>query len=340
MISFKPPVDGLAPNHYIEITKDSGGADGKRFTQPQRLLICLENDAQSFSKIGDSKEEKIIAAAIKCNRGVEAYYLKYKKDKLKEALKLLPEEQFTQIIIDKPTQANVNTLTGELDNRWKSDSQIDGHLFVVTTAKEKLNLDSIHATVINKEGSPEQENLIWAAAIASLNALHATEPSRPYSTLKVDGINSNFRSTLAERENLLKDGISTYKTNIQKNVFIDRLITTSKDPEYRSLEVKQTLSAVRYDLKNYFENRFKRHMLVKDNHPYGGAVLSPKSIKSLLVSRYRFWQSQNLVQDDGQVTQRIKVEVSAKNPTKVDVFLPLITMGQLLQTQTQIAFKV
>ena len=80
-------------------------------------------------------------------------------------------------------------------------------------------------------------------------------------------------------------------------------------------------------------------MLAKSDHPYPGPVLSPKSIKALLVSRYRLYQSQNLVQDDGSVAERIQVEVSKSNPSKVDIFFPMITMGQLLITQTQIAFS-
>ena len=78
---------------------------------------------------------------------------------------------------------------------------------------------------------------------------------------------------------------------------------------------------------------------VKEDHPFPGPVLSPKSIKTLLISRYRLWQSQNLVQDDGKVTERIRVEVSKTNSSKVDIHLPIVTMGQLIISQTQIAFR-
>ena len=80
-------------------------------------------------------------------------------------------------------------------------------------------------------------------------------------------------------------------------------------------------------------------MLVQEHHPFPGPVLSPKSIKTLLISRYRLWQSQNLVQDDGKVTERIRVEVSKTNSSKVNIHLPIVTMGQLIISQTQIAFR-
>ena len=53
MISFEEPLgDALSPNHYIEITKDRAGADGKAFSQPQRVLLCVEseNTTPSFKK--------------------------------------------------------------------------------------------------------------------------------------------------------------------------------------------------------------------------------------------------------------------------------------------------
>jgi phage tail sheath gpL-like len=208
----------------------------------------------------------------------------------------------------------------------------------VSDKVDQLKSDSKHVTLIKKEDS-EQTNAFWSAAFAALNAQYATEPSRPYSTLKVPGIKSSLKSSLTKRNAQLNKRISTYKTNIEDSVFVDRLITTYADPEYRSLEVKQTLSAIRYDLKKYFETRFSRFMLVKEDHPFPGPVLSPKSIKTLLISRYRLWQSQNLVQDNGKVTGRIRVEVSKTNSSKVDIYLPIVTMGQLIISQTQIAFR-
>lgn len=339
-MQFKEPIGGevLSPNHYIEIAKDPGGADGKSYSQPQQVLLCHQIETKPvFKKVEDDKLNKMVKTAKSVYKSVDLSSLSYQKGKLKEAIKLLPEEQFTQIALDNPTQENISALTEELDARWKSDSQIDGHLFAVSD-KEDIKSDSKHVTLIKKKGS-KQTNAVWSAAFAALNAQYATEPSRPYSTLKVPVLNSSLKSNLTNRNAQLKKYISTYKTNIEDKVFVDRLVTTSTDPEYRSLEVKQTLSAIRYDLKKFFETRFSRFMLVKEDHPFPGPVLSPKSIKTLLISRYRLWQSQNLVQDDGKVTERIRVEASKTNSSKVDIHLPIVTMGQLIISQTQIAFR-
>ena len=342
----------------------------EKFSQPQRILVCLqglENEFYNEKEILESAEAlsnktdptateksfcESVNEAVKAVRNIskftEVLFLTYKNKELKNALELLPEEQFTQIALDKnnffkgtetkPGNDNVQTLKNELDKRWKSDAQIDGHLFFVTDNSDAIKPNSKHVTMIKRENSDESD-LKWSVSFAAVNALYATQPSRPYSTLKVPGISSKLVSTLAKRNEILKSKVSTYKTNISGEVFIDRLVTTSEDSEYRSLEVKQTLSAVRYDLRRYFETRFKRYMLVKDKHPYSGPVLSPKSIKALLVSRYRMYQSQNLLQDDGEVAKNIKVEVSKKNSSKVDIYFPVVTMGQLLITQTQIAFR-
>ena len=398
MITFNEPIGGaLAPNHYIEIAADPGGADGKAYAQPQRILVCLQSKVKGFVsektsldaadlviktareaaeaeakktaeekaaeeaekakrtakvKEADALREKERLEALKealttkeviktvrgCNKSSDLYFLNYLEGELGKALEKLPEQQFTQIALDNPVTKNIEALTTELDSRWKSDSQLEGHLFVSSTTPESLNIASKHTSLIHRE-APEQTDLTWSAAFAALNALYATSPSRPYTTLKVPGLSSKLVSSLTKRNNLLKAKVSTYKTNISGEVFIDRLITTSEDPEYLSLEVKQTLSAVRYDLRKYFETRFKRYMLVKENHPYPGPVLSPKSIKALLVARYRLYQSQNLLQDDGEVTKRIRVEVSKTNASKIDIFFPVVVMGQLLITETQIAFR-
>ena len=208
-LQFNEPIGGvLSPNHYIEIAKDPGGADGKSYSQPQRMLIfseTLKPEEKCFHSLEDclSKQKELkdsisleiikttealqgakdklketltkklneekgkledvknnyknindnIEAAQNVYKSVNLYILRYQKGKLKEALKLLPEEQFTQIALDNPTQDNLDALTEELDSRWKSDSQIDGHLFVVSEKVDQLKSDSKHVTLIKKEDS-------------------------------------------------------------------------------------------------------------------------------------------------------------------------------------------
>ena len=66
------------------------------------------------------------------------------------------------------------------------------------STKTLLGVESKHVTIINHD---KQDELgVWAASFAALNAQYATEPSRPYSTLKVPGLVSELKSNLTERK--------------------------------------------------------------------------------------------------------------------------------------------
>ena len=377
MITFDTPLVGseaLSPYNYIEFNS-AQAFTGLSF-QPQRLLIIEGKETASAAPTAPATAATIaprradtgslplnkLMALAECekekyvlperlNKAIKAaqlaakaslYVLLTDKVKADDLRPLIPEEQFTHLVLCGEVQLEALALL--LAERWGHDQQIDGHLFIGSkTHTTKLNSPHVTVIPVMGEDSPEE----WAAAFAAVNAQYATTPSRPYQTLKVVGLKTQHPGpTLKERNELLAKGLATWRKQSDE-IYIDRLVTTYltnsqgvSDPSFRDLNVKQTLSLLRYDFRSAISLQYPRHMLAKDDFPYEGPVITPKTAKMFAIARYRKWQTMNLVQDpDGQFAKNIRVEID-DTPGKLNFYLPVYVMGQWRVTQTQIAFRL
>ena len=181
-----------------------------------------------------------------------------------------------------------------------------------------------------------------------MNAQLASSPQKPYTQVSLPRLEAPaLPPKLKTRDDLLKAGVTTIRLN-GKLVFLDRLVTTQRkidadeaDPCFRDVNTKQILSYLRYDLKQYFGTIFSRMSLARDDFPYSGDVITPKAAKALIIARFRKWQEKNLVQDPEEMfAKEVKAEVDPDNPTKLNFYLPIVVMGQLYTTQTQICFTI
>lgn len=331
IIMNEPQDSALSPYHYIEFDNSSVGK-GVLSSQPQKMLL-----------VGDKKTtERLKDIALKAYPQADVTLLVTELAKLSEALNALPEEQYTQIVLQGEEPAHIKLVKDWLDERWKSILQLDGHLFVASE-KPKEELLKLAKLISSKHVSLIPGPTEWAAAFASVNAQHASTPARPYQTLEVSGIElakGRAPFSLKERNELLAGGVSTFTVN-GADIRIDRLVTTDTSLSYRDLNTKQTLSYLRYDFRNFMQSTFPRHMLARDDGAYQGPVVTPKSAKALAIARYRKWQDSYLVQDPGGVfADGVRVEVDPKDPGKLLIYLPVVLMGQLRITHTQISFTL
>lgn len=335
-----------------------------RVTQP----LSDDSPRDELRTVADLKARKIpddlaraIAAMDLVGTSVEAYGMILRFDSLKDEQTIvdilttkMPELSITQIAVLKHNDILLKALKSKLKSWWESHVQLDGHVFVAKygaiedLCKEARQRNDPHLSMIPLR-SQSDDPAAWAASFAALNALCASDPSKPYQNITVNGLktiaDSGFK--LSERDTLLSAGVATWRKQ-GDDIIWDRLVTTytkneagADDPSFRDLETLQTLSYLRFDIRQALLRDFPRHKLARDDFPYAGDVLTPKVLKMWLIARYRQQQARGLVQDpDGVFSKNLRVEVSDNQPGKVDVYMVPYLMGQYRQTQIKLAFKI
>ena len=303
----------------------------------------------------DSQLHKMFKKIFKANPGASAYGTSFLTEptnsEMVELIANLPEMQYTQVVFPFNAQNILSTLNGEMKERWKADRAIDGQIFCAfqksNTSHEQMfsAFDTEHITVMVTEG--ESEPAEWAASLAGVNSRYATEPSRPYQTLELPGIKGPAKTyDQSVRNNYLNKGISTFKMD-SESVRIERLVTTYKtrngapDISYRDLNWKQTVSYLRYDLRQAFFLNFPRHMLAPDGVVAAGPVLTPTKARAFIVSRFRMWQRMNLVVDPGEMfSKTVQAEIDIREGTRLLIVLFPQLMNQYRQTHAEIRFLI
>ncbi len=338
---------GLAPNHYIEI--DPGSAFSGMSKVNQRVLFL--GSAQGEEGIITNPKE-IKGSLLEGVQGLKeaAPRAQWAALLTKDFKDILLEEDFTHLVI-LDEDVDLIRVKALMDLRWQSPYQKDGCVFFARyDSKENLqklarDLNSPYMVLIPMK-NPEESGARWAGAMAGM--AHSPTPSRPYQTLEIPGISSPSGFSLLERDELLSWGIATWKKS-GAQILIDRLVTTytqtpggAMDPSYRDLNTIQTLSYLRFDLIQGLTRDFPRHMLaLSDDFPYNDLVVTPKVLKMWIVARYRRWQEAGLTQDpEGMFSKTLMVEGNKDQPGKVDVQMAPHLMGQYLQTQIKMAFKI
>lgn len=254
---------------------------------------------------------------------------------------------------DGPTLGAINT---ELIDRGSAARQIEGVCISgVTETTGTANtlgnsFNSQFVSIINIKACPNPGYEI-AAAILKQVMIHASiDPARPFQTLQLKGIIAprvTDRLTAGEREGHLNNGIATVSVNSAGIVAIERLITTYKtngsggaDTSYLDLNTLLTLSYIRYDFRNSLLLKFPRHKLANDSARIapGQAVLTPKTAKAHAIAKFKEWEALAIVEDFEQFKRELVVERNVSNPNRLDFWVPVNLVNQLLQIGTQVGF--
>ena len=354
----------LSPYHYVKI--DSEGAfKGVSAQTPHIVLIAPGADDDGFGPPGPDDPEQIKSAVRQIERsgsGADISVLRVaraaagpaQKGEKPESLsnrvsRHLPERRFTHFVMLSYDEPIIRAFKTILERRWGHAEQLDGVLFAAALKdKAKKDLNSPYICLIPLKSEYDNEGT-WATGFCASNAAHFAEPARPYQNIVVSGIETKEGEgyTHAQRGKLLADGLCSWRKE-GDDIVMDRLVTTylkaqsgADDPSMKDLNTIQTLSLIRHDFKTSAALRYPRHMLAKDDHPYSGPVVTPKALKTFVITKYRQWQENNLVQDEGgQFAKNVKVEVNANSPGTVDIHLPIQVMGQWRITQTIIQFSL
>ena len=272
------------------------------------------------------------------------------------ALDAVAETWFTDFVTPWTDAANIAALEARLGTNFGPTVMRDGHGWAglsgthgtLTTYGAARNSPQLSVIGLRGVPTPPWE---WAAGLASVcvPAL-ALDPARPVQTLQVPGVLAPplaSRFTYAERDLLLRDGISTFRTNDAGQCFVERVVTTyqtapggAEDISYLDVETLKTLAYLRYDLRTMISLRYPRHKLADDGTAFarGQNVVTPGTLRAEIIARFKSWEAAGLVEGAEQFKQDIIVVRSSSDPNRVDALLPPDLVNQFRVLAAQIEF--
>lgn len=274
---------------------------------------------------------------------------------INDAIDAFGAEWWNAIVMPYTDTANLNALRDDLVERWGPMKMIDGIAFAAITGDYSAvssfggNRNDWLVSVMDAGESPTPP-WIWAAVNAAVAAGSLSiDPARPLQTLPLPGILPPAlvaRRSLAERNLLLHDGISTNIVDAGGNVLIERQVTTyqknplgAADPSYLDVNTPATLSYLRYSTRTRILLRFPRYKLASDDTRIapGQAIVTPRIIKAELLALANEWQDMGLVEDLADYKATLIVERNANDPNRVDVLASpnLINQFRLFAEQIQ-----
>jgi phage tail sheath gpL-like len=273
------------------------------------------------------------------------------------ALANLSDMPFDFIITPYTDTSNLDALKGLLADdvgRWSWQQMIYGGAFTAyrgtlgeCTAFGNLRNDQ-HMSIVAYNDSPDPP-WIWATEIGAASAASLrVDPGLPLqyinTTLKAPPIAARW--TLGERNTLLYDGMSTFRTGDDGTVIVERMATTyqknaagATDNSYLDVETLYGLMFVSRDLSNYLLTRYARKKLVSDQTMIlaGSNCVNAPMIRASVISEYRALESAGYVQNSREFARNVIVENAGNGLVKV--LAPVDLVNQLRQIAILLQFR-
>lgn len=274
------------------------------------------------------------------------------------AIAAIADEQFHTWIVPYTDTGNLDAVEAELEARWGPMVQKEGHaytaargshanLITLGDGRNSLNLSVIGA---NLAPNPPWE---WAAVFGAVCAFHgAIDPARPFQTLRLGRLLAPqvaARFTRAERDLLLRDGISTFTVDDGGNVLIERAITTyqetaggAPDVSYLDVSTVLTVAYLRFTVRARIAQKFSRHKLADDGTIFGAGqpIVTPSLIRAELIALARAWEAAGLVENIDQFKEDLLVERDATDTSRVNALIPPDVINQLRVFAGQVQFRL
>lgn len=236
--------------------------------------------------------------------------------------------------------ANITKLDAELEDRFGEIRMIDGMAFISTRGTPGALVafgnsnNSPHISCPHCEGiaeTPEEFAAGWAAQVAFWAQ---ADPARPFQTLKIAGFTPPKppeRFEWSDNNNLLFNGISTWKVDNTGSIRIARSITfyqlneaSAPDIAYLNCNTLFTLMFMRYDFRTFFPGKYPRAKKAGDSDPLpvGQSIVTPNLVKTEVVNMYKRWvQILGIAEETKAFTKSLIVVASDLDPDRIDVFL-------------------
>ena len=346
-ISFNEvPANARVPGVYIEI--DNSLANTAE--DLQRILVISPKGSATANTIipttvpdhasdafGDgSVAHKMVTAIFNQTKALPIDSVGVDGNDISAALAATGDTQYHYIFSSFNDVANINRLADFLKDRYHALQQIPGLGFIahkgthaqVVSFASAFNSPFISIIGINDLADTIDEQM--AAYYAQCANSLAIDPARPLQTLQLNKIKTqaNTEWGYSERNLLLYSGVSTYRTNNAKDVFVERPITTYRennagvaDDSYLDITTIATAMFFRQKQRSRILSKYPRHKLAADgtNFAPGQAVITPKLAKAELLSLYRDLEERGIAQNFSSYKDSVIVEIDKTNPTRLNV---------------------
>lgn len=281
--------------------------------------------------------------------------------KYEDAFKAINTETFTFVGIQDSSATALDACKEEFNDstgRWSYARMQYGHVFTTKRGDAETLVtfgntrNDQHVSVFGIEpANPEPCYIVTGAVLGRIAGFAINDPARPFQTgvlssLMQPAIQDRF--TFAEKNTLLHNGIATVYYS-GGNVMIARAITTYQtnsfgdaDNSYLDANTLFTLAEIITRLKTAITSKYARHKLADDGTNYGAgqAIVTPKVIKSELISQYASMERDGLVENADLFAKYLIVERNTSDVNRLDVLLPPDLVNQLRIFALQAQFRL
>lgn len=268
------------------------------------------------------------------------------------------DTQYPTIALGFADPATLTKVETELASRWGPLRMIEGMAYAAARGGQGALAaigaarNSAFVSIIGAKAAlnPTWE---WAASYAGVVGFNgAIDPARPFQTLELPGMLAPAqadRFTRAERELLLKDGISTFTVDAGGKVLIERAITTYQtngfgleDIAFLDVNTPLTLAYLRLAVRSRIGLKYPRHKLANDDANYGPgqAIVTPRVLRAELIALFRELEEAGLVEDLDQFVEDLQVERDAGDPSRVNALIPPNIVNQFRVFAGRVEFRL
>lgn len=264
----------------------------------------------------------------------------------------LGDTQYNTIIQPYLNATALGLWKTELNARFKPEQAIEG-IQIAYKNDTFSNLQTFGTTqndqflcVAGANLLPDPAEEIAAAIAGQVAAAANVDPAKPFQTLRLAGITpckSEFIFTQLERNLLLNGGIATVRPTTTGDVTIGRLVTTYQtnaagfdDESFLDANTFYILSFLRFSFLQQM-SKFARFKLGA-NGATGQDVMTPRTMRTEMISLFTFWESLGLVQDRKAFDDGLQVEINAQDRNRLDIVLPPTLIAQLRVIASRIDF--
>jgi phage tail sheath gpL-like len=270
----------------------------------------------------------------------------------------LDEDKYDTIITGVTNAPNMLVLENEMARRWGPLVKQPGMVIAgkygtqgaLTTYGDARN--SQFSCVIGSGLSPTPP-WIFAAQAAGRDAQRcdSSNPNRPRNGLTLPDCESPTKANVfdaAQRNLLLFDGVSTYKTDQSGRVSIERLITTyqvngasQSDATYLAMETQRNLARLYQEVLT-LGSKYGDYLLAPDGSTAepGSPVVTPALFRGEMIALNDSWGKRALTKDAKGFANDLIVEINPLDVERLDVQLAPRLVGGLVTLAVKISFML
>jgi len=331
------PVSASASTNTVVLTARNQGALGNKI-------------AVDFNLVGDEGALQQYLSVASTTSGTGA-------PTLGTLLGKLGDIEFDWIATPYADTTSLNAIKTFLDGvsgRWSPSQMLYGHhitaLFdsYANLASAGSGRNSATETIMGVANSPSPP-WRWAAAVGAVVARDKNlgmevdqtyRLSQPLHTLELVGIlppkdRLDWFST-TQRNNLLQDGISTFTTDVDGTVRLNRVITTYQlnahsqpDITWLGVESRAQITYFSRYMRQRITQTYPRHALASDGAEGRPGIVTPKLLKATCVHAYKEMEAGGLVEKSELFADSLVVERSS-DPNRVNAYLPVDVVNQFV----------